>query len=246
MKRFFPIFLALVMMASFAVAEEQQFVVKMEYTAFMPDVDRKGLYTGEVENGVPSGYGVFTAVNSEGVPWHYIGEWVDGEMQGEGGQYWDNGSITVGRYKNNSFVSGTIVNASEESQYYSEEAYIALQCINNGENPTFDISMYESIDYKSLARNPEDHLYKLIKVDGTIVQVLGSRKQGYNIRVATKDGYDDVVYVFIANNVGLEGNLLEDDKITVYGMFAGDCTYESAVETEITIPSMQAFRVDLK
>ena len=91
MKRLFILFLVMVAIMPVTSYAEKQSVVQMTYTVEMPDVTREGLYTGEVLNGIPHGYGVFTAVNSTGIPWHYLGQWVNGEMCGRGGQYWDSG-----------------------------------------------------------------------------------------------------------------------------------------------------------
>ncbi len=248
MKKLLSLLLVLMLVSSCAYAEEdnREFAVKMEYTVYMIEVDRTGLYTGELENGIPNGYGIFTAVNNEGEPWHYIGEWQNGAMQGEGGCYWDNGQAIIGSYEDSEFAGGTVVKSSGESQYFSKEAYQAWNTLSAGNNPIVIEEYYEDIAYSSLARNPEDHLYKLIKFNGTIVQVLGSRKQGYKLRIATKNNYDDIIYVWVAANVGLTGNLLVDDQVTIYGMFVGDVTYDTTEGTELTIPSMQVFRVDLQ
>lgn len=63
----------------------------MDYVLELPDVIRKGTYSGETMNGIPNGFGVFETTNSSGINWHYIGQWENGEMSGEGGQYWDDG-----------------------------------------------------------------------------------------------------------------------------------------------------------
>lgn len=108
MKKLLLVSLALVLLLSFAMAEDVQTenVVQMTYIVKMPDVIREGLYTGETVNGVPHGYGLFTTVNSSGEPWHYIGQWVDGAITGEGGEYWDSGSTQIGTFENGGMVCG--------------------------------------------------------------------------------------------------------------------------------------------
>lgn len=110
MKKLVLVFLVFVLLFSVAFSEENktETVVQMTYIAKMPDVIREGLYTGEVANGVPHGYGLFTTVNSEGDPWHYIGQWENGSMTGEGGQYWDSGVSQVGAYENGGLVCGEV------------------------------------------------------------------------------------------------------------------------------------------
>lgn len=108
MKKLLLVSFALVLLLSFAMAEDVQTetVVQMTYIVKLPDVIREGMYTGEVVNGVPNGYGLFTTVNSSGEPWHYIGQWVDGAMTGEGGCYWNSGQANVGTYESGSMVCG--------------------------------------------------------------------------------------------------------------------------------------------
>ena len=75
---------------------------------------------------------------------------------------------------------------------------------------------YQKFDYKTYSRSPENYMFQKFKLTGEIVQVLGSRSEGYEIRLATKNGYDDVVYVFITKDPGYA--LLEDDKVTIYAI----------------------------
>ena len=108
MKRFLIALLALFLFVPTVVAENAtEFVVEMTYIVKMPNVIREGSYTGEISNGIPNGYGIFTSFNSEGIRWHYVGNWVDGAMCGEGGCYWDSGQSQIGTYENNQLILGT-------------------------------------------------------------------------------------------------------------------------------------------
>lgn len=108
MKNLVLVSLVLALLFSVAFSEENktETVVQMTYILKMPDVIREGLYTGEVLNGVPHGYGVFTTVNSSGEPWHYLGQWENGVECGEGGCYWNFGQTQIGTYSNNAIVEG--------------------------------------------------------------------------------------------------------------------------------------------
>ena len=111
MKRFLSFLLVLALMIPVSVHAEEgktEAVIQMPYGVQMPDVYREGFYTGETLNGVPHGYGVFVAINSEYIYWHYLGQWVNGEMCGQGGQYWDNGECRVGIYEKNRIILGEI------------------------------------------------------------------------------------------------------------------------------------------
>ena len=107
MKRLITLFLVLISIAAFSSASAES-VTQMTYMLKLPDVIREGLYTGEVQNGVPHGYGVFVTKNSSGVAWHYLGQWENGAMCGQGGEYWDIGQSNVGTFANNDMVRGDI------------------------------------------------------------------------------------------------------------------------------------------
>lgn len=81
-------------------------VTEMQYILKVDNETRKGVYTGNIEAGVPAGYGIFETVNPNGYKWHYIGNWVNGTMHGSGAIYWEDGSLEIGEYNNGHFVSG--------------------------------------------------------------------------------------------------------------------------------------------
>lgn len=108
MKKAFAFCLVLVLLVSCVLIAEAETVAQMTYIVKLPDVIREGKYTGEVQNGIPHGYGFFETTNSSGINWHYVGEWNNGNMTGQGGQYWDTGRCTVGTYVNGDLVCGYI------------------------------------------------------------------------------------------------------------------------------------------
>lgn len=104
---------------------------------------------------------------------------------------------------------------------------------------------YEKLNYERAARMPELCIDQKVEFSGKVVQVMGSRSEGYNIRLATKDGYDDVIYVFVSKENTPSVNILEGDKITIKGTLTGDYTYESIWGQQITIPSASADSVSI-
>lgn len=120
MKKLLAIVLVFVSMFSYALADENttETVVQMTYIVKLPDVIREGLYTGEVLNNLPHGYGVFTTTNANGISWHYLGEWVNGEMSGQGGQYWDHGQSTVGTFEKNNMICGEVHTTTSKNGWY--------------------------------------------------------------------------------------------------------------------------------
>lgn len=111
MKKLF-VFLSCLVLLSFPflgnAESTPEAVVEMTCIVKLPDVIREGKYTGQVVDGVPHGYGVFVTENSSGIRWHYIGEWENGNMTGQGGQYWDIGQCHVGTFENGDLQCGYV------------------------------------------------------------------------------------------------------------------------------------------
>ena len=106
----------------------------------------------------------------------------------------------------------------------------------------------KSIGYKELARNPDKHEGKNIKIYGQVIQVLEGEDNSVDLRVATKDSgygnyYEDVVLVTYVYGEG-ESKLLEDDMVTIWGTYGGTYTYESTAGADITVPLLHAEYVE--
>ena len=68
---------------------------------------------------------------------------------------------------------------------------------------------------------------------------------GKSYRISTYyNGYGNVVYVSTGLLKEDEPSLLEDDYVTIYGVGAGDYTYESVMGASITIPYINAYYID--
>ena len=106
MKKVFSIIICIcfVLFISISLAET---VTKQEIIVHFTDVDRTGLYSGEInEKGNAEGFGVFEAVNKEGYRYIVVGEWVDGHQTGEAWKVWENGDINIGLFEDGHFVAG--------------------------------------------------------------------------------------------------------------------------------------------
>ena len=104
---------------------------------------------------------------------------------------------------------------------------------------------YSALNYERVARMPEKCIDEKVKFSGIVIQVMGSREKGYDIRLATKDGYDDIVYLYIPPEAAPSINILEDDKITVKGTIKGDHAYTSIWGQEITLPLVYADSISI-
>lgn len=109
--------------------------------------------------------------------------------------------------------------------------------------------VYLDLDYKAISRDPDSYKGNLYKFDGKILQVMeDSQSDGTTLvalRVASKGGYDDVVYVLYTRAAG-EPRVLEDDRVTIYGVSQGLYTYETVMGAELTIPFILADSVTVK
>ena len=104
--------------------------------------------------------------------------------------------------------------------------------------------VYQKLNYKAVSRDPDQHSGEFYGFSGKVIQVLedGNKVQ---LRVATKDGYDDVVFVTYTRADG-ESRILEDDRVNVYGIYRGLISYESIFGEKITLPQFEAEQVRVK
>jgi hypothetical protein len=117
--------------------------------------------------------------------------------------------------------------------------------------PAMDADTYKascsSVDYKELARNPDNYTGQDIMFKGKIIQV---QEDGNNAvyRVNVTEGeygyWDDTIIVFFDKS-DTTSRFLEDDIVTIYGQSTGIYTYETVLGSNMSIPSMLAYYMDL-
>ncbi len=105
-------------------------------------------------------------------------------------------------------------------------------------------SLYRTVNYEECARYPDN--YKGIKavLEGTVIQVIGSRDKGFNIRLATSGSYDDIYFLYVNYDPGF--NILVDDYLTVYAELRGTQSYQAVLGNTITLPAARADWVELR
>lgn len=130
-----------------------------------------------------------------------------------------------------------VADAGTQEALFSDDA-------KENPDPPFDPSRYEKMNYKAVARDPDAYVAKLITFTGKVVQVMeGDGETQY--RIASKGSYDDVVYVTYTRPEGAS-RILDDDKVTVYGLCLGVVSYQSTMGGKITIPACMATRIELR
>ena len=99
------------------------------------------------------------------------------------------------------------------------------------------------ITYDQLARTPDDFIEKKVKFKGTVIQTIEGDEAFNQLRLATKNGYDDVIMCEYEKDL-VSSRILVNDTITVYGISYGLISYESTGSGIITIPYMVIEQVD--
>ena len=101
-----------------------------------------------------------------------------------------------------------------------------------------DPNTYQSLPYDEMARNGDNHKGEKLQINGKVIQVIDSDDGTAQLRVATRDGYDDVYYIEIPASQWKTHRLLEDDVVTFYGNVYGLLSYDSTMGGKITVPAM--------
>ena len=101
-----------------------------------------------------------------------------------------------------------------------------------------DPNSYQALPYEEMARNGNNHKGEKLQITGKVIQVMDSDKGFATLRVATRDGYEDVYLVQIPADQWKSHRLLEDDVITFYGEVYGLYSYSSTMGGKITVPAI--------
>ena len=102
---------------------------------------------------------------------------------------------------------------------------------------------YETgITYDQLARTPDDFKGKKVKFSGKVVQVIEGDGET-DLRIAVSGDYDTILYAAYDSSI-VSSRVLEDDYITIYGVFWGNYSYQSTFGGQITIPAVLVDRID--
>lgn len=104
---------------------------------------------------------------------------------------------------------------------------------------------YINFDFARAARYPEEYRNTRVLIEGTVVQVLGSKSEGYDIRLSTKGTYDDVIYVYVSSDKVPYPKILEDDTLRIKAVMKGEHTYTSISDKKITLPLAFADSVEI-
>lgn len=91
------------------------------------------------------------------------------------------------------------------------------------------------ITYEQISRYPDEYKGKKLKFSGRVLQIIEGETYSSFIRMSTKGAYDDVILASYSPSL-VNGRLLEDDEVVIYGTAAGLYTYTTVMGSSITIP----------
>lgn len=129
---------------------------------------------------------------------------------------------------------------AEEKAKAEEEARLAEERrqAEEEERKRAEAEKYNTgITFDDLARNPQNNIGNYVKFSGKILQVMNA--DGYvQYRMAVDGNYDQVVLIEIDKSKLTDGNILEDDYITIEGMFLSEMEYTTVMGASRTIPAI--------
>ncbi|MBQ6373789.1 MAG: Ig domain-containing protein [Clostridia bacterium] len=103
---------------------------------------------------------------------------------------------------------------------------------------------YPKIKYTDAYRYPEKYEGENVSFSGRVLQVMNG-SSSTTLRISSKGRWDNVVYVTISK-YDITTPILEDDNVTVYGTYDGNYTYETIMGASVTIPSVDAERINVR
>lgn len=174
-------------------------------------------------------------------------------------QYYNDGSVSFRQSSSNYFdaewVGGWEGNSRAIKITPKRAGTATLTFSDNSGNDTLTLGVtidhsavydsigYPQIEYKDAFRYPDQYSGDNVSFSGKVLQVVESNGQTI-LRVSSRGNWDNVVYVAI-NTSDLDIPVLEDDKVTVYGTYAGNYTYSSIWNQSITIPSVKGEKITI-
>lgn len=93
------------------------------------------------------------------------------------------------------------------------------------------------ITYEQLARTPDKLMGRAVNFHGKVIQIIEGDTE-VQMRLAVNDDYDKILYCAISKDNLKGARILENDKITIYGVSTGLITYNSTMGGKISIPGV--------
>lgn len=134
--------------------------------------------------------------------------------------------------------------AAEKSSKNSNSKTEKTSKSESTNSKAFNIADYQTgITYDQLARTPNDYKKKNVTFTGKVIQVIEGDSET-DLRVAINGDSDNIVLVGFDPSIMNGSRVLEEDKITFYGVSLGTTTYKSTLGGKITVPLVAAVKIE--
>lgn len=236
--------------------------------------DFSGLYTGDLVNDLPNGYGSFMSSDSDGVAWVYDGQWVDGHFNGQGTTTWEDGYSETGMYRND------YLNGEGKEYLYGSLRYEGTytDAYHNGQGTLYnhhgEVIFSGSFNYGYIQETPDarsarvgafkdqsvpvtgSELYQACETEtsihaaitGTVfdIYVYDVNDQYYCDFLMYEQGIEDTAHIVLVYYRLTEGEPMVTDgqSVTVWGTTEYLYSYTSNSDEYLTVPLLEAWSVE--
>lgn len=107
---------------------------------------------------------------------------------------------------------------------------------------------YQTFVYEEISKNPDLYKGKKCMFKGRVVQVKNSWLSSKILRINVSNGHrfnNDIVYVEYTPKSS-EPEIMEDDRVIVYGTLDGNKSYSAIFGNEVTIPLLKAESLEIQ
>lgn len=131
-------------------------------------------------------------------------------------------------------------NESDDTTSDSSNDATTSSSSSESSSSSVDTTSYQAVTYDQIARNPDDYQDSEVKLSGQVMQVQNAHN-GSVVLLWLNDDPDQLVMVGINKDYMPDnGNILEDDEITVYGTGDGTQKYDTTSGAKNEVPFVRA------
>lgn len=133
-----------------------------------------------------------------------------------------------------------------EKDRIAEESRLAAEARAEAERIAAEEAIRKAYDtgitYEQLSRYPDQCKGQKLTIKGKILQIsTGGLFSSNVLRVAVGGSYSKIAYItYPSSAIKSDGNILEDDYITIKGVSQGDTSYTTVLGAKVTLPHIKA------
>ncbi len=165
-------------------------IISDPFTVHFKELDREGAFDGAVLDGIPTGEGIFTAINGDGAKYTYTGEWKNGRWNGKGVQEFEKNDDGYNYTYSGTFVDGNFVpdeldfiqsvgtNSGEGQVQYviSDKAYEFIETHMDffpvEDREELKDLVDSSISFEKIAKKPADYGNNMMSISkASVIQI---------------------------------------------------------------------------